>query len=223
MARFVIILIAFGVLVELTSTVNAQPNRNKARRQKNEPPPLPDDQKLLKLHMAFVRDATKLAETYERERDWDKAVAVYGEIIKLVPQYNKAKQKLAEINARIANKEKHQTTVDSRKDWQYSGVIVVEGKPVTIRAAGSWTFTLKAKLTPDGIPIPKDLREFDLGALIGYIDTGDPKKDKPFMIGAQRSFKAKQTGKLYLKMHDSDPKDNDGTIAVEVVGDFRKK
>ncbi len=203
---------------------SAQPRRGNRNNDANKNSrPAITDKNLLKIHSAFVRDAQKLAENYEREKDWDKAITVYSEITRLVPQYAKAKDKLAQLRSIVANKEQHQTTVDARKGWQDSGVIVEEGKPIRIRAAGTWTFALSAKLSPDGIPIPKELREFDLGALIGYIDTGDAEKDKPFMVGSNHRFVAKSSGKLYFKMHDSNHKDNEGTINVEIVGDFRTR
>src|SRR5262245_46725909 len=62
-----------------------------------EPEPLPDDKRLLQLHLDFVKSAEKLATEYERDKHFDKAKSVYKEILKLVPQHPPAKKKLAEM------------------------------------------------------------------------------------------------------------------------------
>jgi len=70
------------------------------KEKKEEKPkvkPLPDDKKLLSLHLDFVKKAEKLANEYEGTKDWGKARAVYEEILKLVPQYPNANAKLAEM------------------------------------------------------------------------------------------------------------------------------
>ena len=198
-------------------------NNQSTDNKKNEAPSLPSDKRLLALHKSFVTEAEKLAGEYERDREWDKAKDVYGEILKLVPQYTTALDKLNAIKQREATANVDSMEVSAKKDWQYSGIILQEGKPVTIRAQGNWTFVLEAQTTPDGIVIPKELREFKLGSLIGYIDTGDLKNDKPFEIGAEKSFIAEKTGKLYLRMYDSDPADNSGSLKVEFAGSFTKK
>jgi hypothetical protein len=226
MTRFLLMLVAvIFVSSSLLSTVAAQPkqprNQPRGKQQTPDEPVLPSDQRLLALHKNFVKDAEKLASEYERDRDWDKAKDVYKEILRLVPKYTAAQNKLEEISQREASAEKATTSVDAAKEWQFSGVTVLEGKPIAIRATGDWTFVLQAKISPDGIPIPEELREFNLGTLIGYIDTGDRENDKPFAIGNGTSFIAEQTGKLYLRMYDSNPKDNEGSLKIEFSGTFK--
>lgn len=223
-------LLSSAVLISFCSDVNGQPgkarqprNNQSTNQKKDEPPALPSDKRLLALHKNFVTEAEKLAGEYERDRDWDKAKDVYSEILKLVPQYSAAQDKLNAIKLREATASTDSMEVSAKKDWQYSGIILQEGKPIAIRAQGKWTFVLEAETSPEGIVIPKELQEFKLGSLIGYIDTGDAKNDKPFEIGAETSFIAKQTGKLYLRMYDSDPNDNSGSIKVEFAGSFTKK
>jgi hypothetical protein len=228
MARsLTVFLIISGALFSFSCQAYAQPGKARPQRsaenKKNEPPPLPSDKRLLALHKSFVTEAEKLAGEYERDREWDKAKDVYGEILKLVPQYTTAQEKLNAIKMREATANVDSTEVSAKKDWQYSGIILQEGKPISIRATGKWTFVLEAETSPDGIAIPKELQEFKLGSLIGYIDTGNPENDKPFEIGAETSFLAKKTGKLYLRMYDSDPNDNTGSLKVEFAGSFLKK
>ena len=211
------------------STSDAQGPSSKRTRKKRagkkskgkKPPPLPNDRRLLSLHLEFVKKAEKLATEYERKKELGKAKAVYGEILKLVPQYTAAKTKLALIRQREANAKVKQTRVLANKSWQDSGVSVIEGAPVTIRAAGTWTFNLKVELGPDGIKIPKELRKYNLGCLIGAIDRGDG-KPQPFVIGRETSFVAKTNGRLYLRMYDVLPEDNSGNLKVEIRGTFKE-
>jgi len=230
MVRSLITSLLCAVLISICSDVNGQPGKARPSRngqpndqKKNEPTALPSDKRLLALHKTFVTEAEKLAGEYERDRDWDKAKDVYNEILKLVPQYTTAQEKLNAIKLREATANTESMEVSAKKDWQYAGIILQEGKPITIRAQGKWTFVLEAETSPEGIAIPKELQEFKLGSLIGYIDTGDAKNDKPFEIGAETSFIAKQTGKLYLRMYDSNPNDNNGSVKVEFAGSFTKK
>src|SRR5690349_20648079 len=76
----------------------AQDGENKEKKEeKPKVKPLPDDKKLLQLHLDFVKKAEKLANEYEGTKDWGKARAVYEEILKLVPQYPNANAKLTEM------------------------------------------------------------------------------------------------------------------------------
>lgn len=220
--KFLSVVFSSLLVVALSENLLAQPQNKRQKQQEEEQAVLPDDKRLLSLHRNFVKDAEKLAIEYERDRKFEKAMAVYGEILKLVPKYGPAKEKYNLLKQRERNAGSVQLQVDSTKDWQYTGVVVVKGKPVAIRAKGEWTFTLKAKLTPEGIPIPKELRDFNLGCLIGYIDTGDKQKDKPFAIGNGTEFVAEKSGRLYVRMHDSLFKDNDGEIDLEIRGTFEE-
>lgn len=197
--------------------------RNDKKEDKDkapEPPPLPNDDRLLKFHQEFVKNVEKLAVEYERNRDWDKAKAAYGEIVKLVPQYGPAKSKLDELLAREASAQKHSFEVFANKEWQDTGIRLQAGKPIAMRATGQWTFKLAARIGPEGIEIPKELREFNIGCLLGVIDTGDPKDLEPFIVGSEEQFLAKKSGKLLLRMWDTDPSDNEGSLKVDFIGSF---
>lgn len=185
--------------------------------------PLPNDERLLKFHQEFVKSVEKLAQEYEKGRDYDKAKAAYGEIVKLVPQYGPAKAKFDELTARESTANKHSIEIFANKAWQDTGLRVEAGKPIAIRATGQWVFKLQVGINADGIDIPKELREFNIGCLIGVIDTGsgDPKDFEPFIVGTEEQFVAKKTGKLLLRMWDTDPTDNEGSLKVDFLGSFK--
>lgn len=198
----------------------AQPQKSGSDAEKEST--LPSDQRLLKLHRAFIIDAEKLAVEYERGKELDKAKAVYGEILKLYPQHPMARTKMLMIMEAEANADNQVLTVSGDAGWQDTGINVIKGKPVRIRATGIWTFRLSINLPPEGMKIPKELREFNLGSLIGAIGVPGDKELVPFGIGKEHALVPKKSGRLFLRMYDVSPNDNDGEIKVEVRGSFAR-
>ncbi len=232
MRRRVWILVSLLVLAFVPSAVTQEPNGRQGRGgqagrggqgQENEGAALPDDRRLLALHRSFITNAEKLALEYERERDLDKAKAVYGEILKLVPQYEAAQAKLEAIRQMEANAGRATFKVRADRPWQDTGITLVPGKPIAMRANGAWTFQFKAELTAEGISIPQELREFNLGSLVGYVETGDPETSKPFVIGPEKSWVPTAGGRLFLQMYDNDTRDNQGELTVEFLGTFEQR
>lgn len=204
-----------------TSQATAQ-ERDKKKGRPEEPPPrpLPDDKRLLSLHLDFVKKAEKLGLEYETDKDWGKARQVYEEILKLVPQYPPARSKLAEMLSREAAAQSHQVTIDANKGWQDCGITLQVGRPISIAATGNWTFHLQVETNAEGLTIPEELRDFKLGCLIARIDGADPKESKPFVVGSGMQFQAPSNGRLLLRMYDTDPRDNDGSLKIEIRGTF---
>lgn len=187
--------------------------------------PLPSDERLLTLHRDFVKKAETLAKEYEGDKDWGKARTVYEEILKLVPQYGPASTKLAEMLAKESSAKVATINVKANEGWQDTGIELLPGKPVQLTASGTWTFHLEVATNAAGLSIPEELRDFPLGCLIGYIASPgvDPKEAKPFVVGAGEPMILDVGGRLYLRMYDTDPSDNQGALKVEVRGTFEKK
>jgi len=199
------------------------PNGSPKPDQQPAYPLLPNDQRLLALHRDFVNRAIGLAAEYERARQHEKAAAVYGEILKLVPAHAKAREMLDKIREHDAGANRTVFTVHANRDWQDTGIRVEAGKPFRLAATGKWTFNMKHELGPEGMDIPEVLRDFKLGSLIGVIGGGDPKKIKPFYIGAGTEMVAGESGPLLVRMHDSDTSDNLGRITLEMSGQLERK
>lgn len=197
--------------------------QGQGRNREPEPPTLPSDERLLAFHRDFVKNAEKLALEYEGKKEYDKALACYQEILRVIPQYAPAQRKVEEFSQRFATANKGTFEVQANKPWQDTGVRVVAGKPIAIRASGTWTFTHTSRTTAEGIPIPEELRDFNLGCLVGVIDTGDPNDYRPFVIGAGTQFTAEKAGKLLVRMYDVDPADNEGSLKMEFLGTFDQK
>jgi hypothetical protein len=187
--------------------------------------PLPGDERLLTLHREFVKKAETLAKEYESDKDWGKARAVYEEILKLVPQYAPASAKLTEMLGRESTAKLATISVKADAGWQDTGIDLVAGKPVQLAASGTWTFHLEVETNAEGLTIPKELRDFPLGCLIGYVASPgvDPKDAKPFVVGSGEQMLVEQSGRLYLRMYDTDPTDNKGLLKVEIRGTFEQK
>jgi hypothetical protein len=222
--------IVASVLLVLTSDGQERPKgkgKDKDSGESEAPKvrPLPDDERLLALHRDFVKKAESLAKEYEGDKDWGKARTVYEEILKLVPQYGPASAKLTEMLSREATAKTAAISVKANEGWQDTGIDLVANKPVLMIANGTWTFHLEVETNSAGLTIPKELRDFPLGCLLGFVSYPglDPKEAKPFVVGSGEPILVEKSGRLFLRMYDTDPRDNTGALKVEVRGTFEQK
>jgi hypothetical protein len=211
---------------------NTQPGRtnnpngtggNRQNEEKEEYKP-PEDPKIIKLYETMIFAMEKLAGEYEKANQTDKARDCYEEILRVAPKYQAVQDKLKAIKMKEAIAERKQFDVLANKAWQDTGVNVVEGKPISIKATGTWGMKMEYTLPPDGIEIPEELRNFPLGALVGAIAEPDmsPEDLKPFLVGSSKSFEPPKGGRLLLRIYDSEPMDNTGKLSVTIEGTFTK-
>jgi hypothetical protein len=183
------------------------------------------DPELFKLHESFFKSAEKLAVKYEKEKQWSKAKDCYEQMLKLVPQHPGAKAKYEQLLQMEAAAQSQVLVLSATETWKDTGIIVLEDRPITIRASGTWSFRLAAEVTAAGLKFPEELREFDPGCLVGMIvppDVKDFKKEvKPFMIGTEKQLIAPKTGRLYVQMYDNNVADNEGELTIEIRGTFQ--
>jgi hypothetical protein len=204
-------------------TASSQPSPRRGSSEEDEPLRLPNDPRLDALHREFVSKSEKIAREFEHEKEFDKAMAVYRQILRLVPDYPPAVQAVQRIKAAEATADRKVLDVLATEGWQDTGIRVVEGKPFRILAKGTWVFRVSLTVGPDGIEIPEELRDFNLGALVGMIDCADEAGRKPFFIGSGEEQIARHAGPLLLRMYDGDPRDNEGKLAVEITGTFERE
>jgi hypothetical protein len=221
-------LVALAAALTLVLSLSGQ-DKGKANKAKKDDPdapkvrPLPDDKRLLALHLDFVKQAEKLGKEYEADKQWGKARAVYEEILKLVPQYPPAQAKLAEMLQHERAAKSVTVTVKANEGWQNTGIDLIADKPVSLVASGKWTFHLQVETNAEGLTIPKELRDFNPGCLIGMIpDPADPENNMPFVVAGSKQFIAERSGRLHLRMYDTDPRDNSGELKVEIRGTFKE-
>ena len=221
-ASALLALVVFSLVAQ--ETQKGGKNKKKADEESEAPKvrPLPDDKRLLAIHLEFVKKAEQLAKEYEGDKDWSKARAVYEEILTLVPQYPPARQKLDAILEREASAKTVVFNVKANEGWQDTGIDLIANKPVVITATGTWVFTLEAETTAEGLSIPEELRDFNPGCLIGMVPESEAGKAKPFTIGPQKQFIAERSGRLLLRMYDTNPRDNSGALKVEIKGTFHE-
>ncbi|PHR95500.1 MAG: hypothetical protein COA78_30055 [Blastopirellula sp.] len=206
--------LAFTCLVFFTADVSAQTPRGSKGKST-----LPTDPKLMELHKDFVNKAEKLGNEYASKKDWEKARVVFQEILKLVPEYDSAKEKLVRIREMLSQANRKVVTVAANRDWLDTKIDLEKGSPLGFKTQGEWMFVFEGDA--DGIEIPRELRDYKLGSLIAMIVTpGEEKAPQPFTVGKEKSMSVPKTGRLYLKMHDGYNKNNRGSIEVEISGNF---
>lgn len=187
---------------------------------------LPVDPELQSLHREFITKTEKLALGYERKKQFDEAREAYQSIVRLVPDYAAGNQGLARVLTYQTSQDRKVFKVEADKAWQDSGVELTTGMPVKIEVKGSWKVTIESG--PDGIEIPKELKPSDnrirWGTLIAAIVSGPSElaDAKPIRLETGTEFVVKSGGKLYLRMFDIDPSDNEGEILVLIQSTFAK-
>jgi hypothetical protein len=187
-------------------------------------PEFPSDPQLLSLHKEFISKAEKLALEYERKKQLDKAREVYESLVRLVPKYKKAEQGLSRVLGGQARQDRKLTDVLANKGWQDSGATLRKDMPVHIEIKGTWKVVYETG--PKGIEIPDEFRPRDnrikLGTLIAVIvnSPAELAEERPFVLSDGQDFVAKKTGRLYLRMFDVDPTDNEGKLYVMIQSTF---
>jgi hypothetical protein len=189
-------------------------------------PELPSDPQLLGLHKEFVAKAERLAMEYERKKQYDKAREVYESLVRLVPKYATAEEGLSRVLANQRLSDRRLTDVEANQQWQDCGVVLQQGMPVRIEVKGTWKVVYETG--PKGIEIPEEFRQRDnrikLGTLIGVVANtpAELAEANPFVVENGMEFNAKKSGRLYLRMYDVDPTDNEGKLYVLIQSTFAK-
>ena len=204
----------------------AQEKQKQMVRQAATKGDLPTDPELLSLHREFITKAEKLAAEYEGKKQLDKAREVYESLVRLVPKYSNAEAGLARILQSQTTKEFKLAKVSASKSWQDSGATLMAGMPVYVETKGTWKVVYETG--PEGIRIPPEQKPRDsriqLGTLVGAIISSpeDMEKPKMFVVKPGDSFTAETSGRLYLRMFDIDPADNEGMMVVKIQSTFAK-
>lgn len=219
-----------GIIVVVTANAGASAyaqrqgaGQGSQKPQTIKPPELPNDPKLRELHREFIIKAERLANEYERKKNFGGAQAVYESLLRVAPDHKLADQALKMAKEAQAQDRKI-VRVMADHDWQPTGVEIVPGSPVHLLAKGAWT--VATEVGPNGVQIPDSMQIKDnrlkLGALIGVVaPPGKPELGRPFRIGESHSFTAERGGMLHLKMYSIDPSRNEGTIDVAIRSTFK--
>ncbi|MGB0599361.1 MAG: hypothetical protein ACPGLY_21970 [Rubripirellula sp.] len=203
-----------------------QQMQQKAKEMAENQPQLPSDPQLLTLHKEFIAKAERLAVEYERKKQLDKAREVYEAMVRLVPKYGAAEDGLSRVLGSQRYSDRKLVNVEANKLWQDTGVVLQQGMPVHTEIKGTWKVVYETG--PKGIEIPNEMRPRDnrikLGTLIGVIASSQAEltEANPFILENGKDFTARKTGRLFLRMFDVDPSDNEGKLYVLIQSTFAK-
>jgi hypothetical protein len=186
-------------------------------------PEVSSDPRIADAQKDFVVKVAKLAKDYEKGKDTEAARECYEQILRVVPNHPEAQKALERIRDKEMTADSKTMIVKATEKWQDTGINVIANRPINIHAEGNWTFKMTAVLKANGMAIPEEMKEFNLGQLVGQIVTaGDPKDIKPFAIGEDADVTPDQAGRLMLRMYDYDPSDNAGKLTVTIQGTFER-
>ncbi len=107
--------------------------------------------------------------------------------------------------------------VRADQPWQDTGVDVVAGTPVTLRARGSWRKG-PAACSPHGFPgAARDRAVLADAPLLCLLARVGP-DGVPFAVGDEKRLVPAQSGRLFVQANDQDLHPNRGSLEMEVEG-----
>jgi hypothetical protein len=114
-------------------------------------------------------------------------------------------------------------TVPGDSQGTDTGLELRRGDRVMINATGSVVTNLRvgpvsAEGRSESYSIRQNYPVTDVGggALVGYMQTRNGQRSRPFYIGSQNTFTAPADGRLYLMVNDDDYRDNSGSFSVRL-------
>jgi hypothetical protein len=181
-----------------------------------------------KIQSSFARDAEELAGQYVEAGHLDKAKALLESALVVNPDSPNIQKKLEQVKEGILNSNDYEVDVSPAQGWKPSGAVVVENRPLRIRAEGTYRFDLQTGgVTAAGFP-EKDpetdvIPGIPCGALMGTIIDSQGKSNKPFLIGESLEFTPKTGGMLLLRVNAPAGNKNSGKIKVVISGYIQTK
>jgi hypothetical protein len=184
------------------------------------------DIKADQLASSFTRDAEELAGQYAEAGHLDKARAILESALAVNPQSANIQKKLEQVKEGIMNANDYEVDVNPARGWEPSGAMVVENRPLRIRAEGTYRFDSGGSLTAAGFPVSEPATDMawgiPCGALMGVIVDG-AKSGRPFLIGESLDFTPKEAGMLMLRVNAPKANKNSGKIKVSISGFIQTK
>jgi len=181
------------------------------------------DIKADQLASSFTRDAEELAGQYAEAGHLDKAKAILESALAVNPQSATIQKRLEQVKEGILNSNDYDVEVNPARGWEPSGAVVVENRPLRIRAEGTYKFDAGGSggVTAAGFagnePATDMVLGIPCGALMGVITDGT-KLGKPFLIGTSLDFTPKEAGMLMLRVNAPAGNKNSGKIKVSISG-----
>jgi hypothetical protein len=235
MSRFVaqpLLLAALGGSVLILA---AAPAAAQARKPKPDSPSNLKqlDDKATELEQQYVTGLLDLARGYEDAGQTEKAKAVLRDLLKVKPDADAVKSKLAELDELVFDEHAQMVEIDVTRGWTTTGLFVKKDQPIRFTSSGNYRMILNEEVGPGGLSTDDLMRDMAAGvpsgAVMGLIappprpgQRQPPELGAPFTVGASREYTPNEDGALLLRVNLPPGTKSVGKVRVLVSGNIRK-
>jgi hypothetical protein len=185
---------------------------------------------------SFLRDTTKLIESYEQAGQLERARTLLEALAKLDPQNESHKARLAAMGDQILDANEFEVEIEPGKSWLPIGN-VTKGQVVRIHMSGEYKMGGVFSIGPEGMetghPAEDLVAGVQPGAVMGVVAPVDPaaravingpgeKPPQPFKVGATYQRPSDRDGRLYLKANVPPGGKCTGRLTAKVSGVARQ-
>lgn len=230
--------VAVGWMAVSSNSAVAQDKKGKTTAKKKTGAATVLDVEANAIQTEFIKSAEGLASKYYDLKEYDKARSLLKSIQALDPDLPGLGDKLKLLDEDMINANEAELELNvSKNEWEPTGVVVAAGKPIRIKAGGSYKFVVTSQLGPNGYAANKSASPLDLandlpvGALIGFVTpsdrtTGgnqqdDKKRDRPFLIGEGCDYTPQKDGVLSIRINAPPDNKNNGKLKILITGGVR--
>ncbi len=108
------------------------------------------DSKAQSLEQTYLTGLLEVADGYEEAGQIDKAREALEAILKLKPDSEAVKSRLAKLDEAVFDANSHLVEVDVTKGWTATGIVVVKGEPIRFEADGTYRYIINETIGADG-------------------------------------------------------------------------
>jgi hypothetical protein len=190
------------------------------------------DAKAEDLEETFLTGLLEVADGYEEAGELDKAREALEAILKLKPDSETVKARLAEMDEAVFDANSHVVEVDVTKGWTATGIRVTKDEPIRFEAEGTYRYIINETVGPDGFTQEDLMRDMasgvPSGALMGLIvpaprpgQREPPQPDPPFVIGSAREVQPSSDGALLIRLNVPQGHKCVGKVKVSISGNIK--
>ncbi len=190
------------------------------------------DSKAQSLEQTYLTGLLEVADGYEEAGQIDKAREALEAILKLKPDSEAVKSRLAKLDEAVFDANSHLVEVDVTKGWTATGIVVVKGEPIRFEADGTYRYIINETIGADGFTQQDLMRDMAAGvpsgALMGLIippprpgQREPPKPGEPFFIGTAQEISPPEDGALLLRLNVPPGHKCVGKVRVNISGNIK--
>lgn len=184
------------------------------------------------LEQTYLTGLLEVADGYEEAGQIDKAKEALQAILKLKPDSEAVKQRLAQLNEAVFDANAHVVEVDVTKGWTPTNVLVTKDQPVRFESEGTYRYIINETIGADGFTQQDLMRDMaagvPTGALMGLIlppprpgQREPPEPGQPFFIGSAQEFSPETDGALLLRLNVPPGHKCIGKVKVNITGNIK--